>query len=210
MAYDSKKVILGEWQDVTGDTDRDALICAMLAVERREGERLGWDKPPRLWTFHLHDMNTRAVEIRKVPSRAWLRGKDNPVDDLTATATSMPRPPSELPLLRWSDVGDGLAAVAFMYEAWAAPMNSFTPEQMQQMEAGERLSEYSDQRREMRGVVAVDINNRAYILNRNRGEEPTLMTEGLDTEHSEMFQRGRAPQALRRIAYAARAGTWPR
>jgi hypothetical protein len=206
VAYvEKKRVLLGEWEDVTGDRERDGLICAVRAIERREGERRGWDQPARLWTLHLADIDSDAVEIRPVPGQAWRRGRGNPVDDLLTVAVTLPEPPAELPAVRFADCGDGLAAVAFMYEAWAAPDESLTAEQRRRAEAGERVRAESPDRVEMRGVVVVDVNGQRYSLERLRDREPRLRVEGAD----ESEFRGRLFQALQRIVYAARRGTWP-
>nr|MDT0660834.1 hypothetical protein [Micromonospora sp. DSM 115978] len=57
MAYVERvKILFGPWEQITGDRERDAMIGALRAVEVREGERRGWDRPPRLWTLHLADI----------------------------------------------------------------------------------------------------------------------------------------------------------
>ena len=57
----------------------------------------------RLWTLHLADIDSDAVEIRPVPSRAWQAGARNPVEDLVTTAARLPVPPADLARLPFAD-----------------------------------------------------------------------------------------------------------
>ncbi|MFJ5120968.1 hypothetical protein [Kitasatospora sp. NPDC088548] len=81
---------------------------------------------------------------------------------------------------------DGFAGLAFMVEAWAAPMDSVTPEEEARRAAGERTFLQADRegRREARMFTAVDINGHAYILRRLQGEPaPRLGMTGADKDH---------------------------
>lgn len=212
MAYIEKKtVLLGEWEDVTGDRERDGLICAMRAVERREGERLGWDKPARLWTLHLADIDSGAVEIRPVPARAWRRGAGNPVDDLVMTAGRMPVPPPDLAPLAFADAGDGIAAAALMSEGWTVPPELVTEQEEAARAAGQRTHAASPHRIEIRTVTAVDINGHGYVLSRLRGREPEKMQliEPAVMHAPPNEGPGRMIRSLFSLAFSARTAGWP-
>lgn len=212
MAYiDKKRILLGPWQDVTGDRERNAMIMALRAVERREGERRGWDQPTQVWTLHLADMDTDVVEIRPVPTRAWRTGAANPVDDLIATAERQPPPDRTAPHMAYADAPDGLAAVAMMTEGWAVPDTALTDDQRRRRAAGERVAVESPHRIETRMIHAADINGHGYGFNRFRGEEP-LPVDLIDPDR--MWAEtgagpGRLIRALYCLAYAARTHGWP-
>jgi hypothetical protein len=212
MAYIEKKtVLLGEWEDVTGDRERDGLICAMRAVERREGERLGWDKPARLWTLHLADIDSGAVEIRPVPARAWRQGAGNPVDDLVMTARRMPVPPADLAALAFADARDGIAAAALMSEGWTVPPELVSAEEEAARAAGQRTHAASEHRIEIRTVTAVDINGHGYVLSRLRGREPEKMQliEPAVMHAPPNEGPGRMIRSLFSLAFSARTAGWP-
>ena len=212
MAYiEKKKVLLGSWEDVTGDRERDALICALRAVERREGERLGWDKPARLWTLHLADIDSDAVEIRPVPRPAWRRGGGNPVDDLVMTAGGMRVPPTDLARLAYADAPDGIAAVASMTEGWTVPPEHVTEAEHAARDAGQRTHATNPHRIEVRTVTAVDINGHGYVLTRlrDRDPEPVQLIEPAVMHAPPNQGPGRQVRSLFCCAYAARTASWP-
>lgn len=213
MYPDKDRVLLGDWQDVTGDREQDGLICAMRAVEARLGERRGWDRAPTLFTMHLADIDTGAVEVRPVPPREWRVGLANPADDLTAISRRLPPPDRSMPTLAYADAPDGIAAVAFMFEAWAADEESLTDEQRTRQAAGERvLAEApASQRVEARILVAVDINGHGFHIARRRGHP--LEKNVILTSPDEMWAPagdgpGRVIRALHRLAVAARTANW--
>ena len=212
MAYIEKKTVLfGEWDDVTGDHERDGLICAIRAVERREGERLGWDKPARLWTLHLADIDLRAVEIRPVPTRVWRQGATNPVEDLVMTARQLNAPPADLPALAYADAPGGIAAAAFMTEGWTVPPELVTAQEHTARAGGQRTHAASAHRVEVRTVTAVDINGHGSILTRVRGREPEKI-QLIDpaTMHAPPSEGpGRLVRSLVSLADAARATGGP-
>ncbi|MBM0203523.1 hypothetical protein JNW90_10655 [Micromonospora sp. STR1s_5] len=206
------RVLLGPWEDVTGDRERDGLICALHAVERRLGERRGWDQPVRLWTLHLADIDNDAVEVRPVPAQAWQRGAPNPVDDMVMTAGQMPVPPIELPAMKYADAPDGIAGVALMTEGWAMPTDLLTEEERAARAQGQRVIANNTNRVEIRTIVAVDINGHGYTLTRMRGQEP-LPVELTDPAvmHAPPQQGpGRVARSLFGMAWAARTTGWPR
>lgn len=212
MAYiERKKVLLGDWEDVTGDRERDGLICALRAVERREGERRGWDQPARLWTLHLADIDSGAVEIRPVPGRAWRHGAANPVEDLVMTAGRLRVPPADLAALRFADAPGGIAAVALMTEGWTVAPEHVTEAEAALRAAGQRTHAANPHRIEVREVVAVDINGHGYVLTRLRGRDPEPV-QLIDpaTMHAPPQQGpGRVPRSLFCLAHAARTTGWP-
>ncbi len=212
MAYIEKKTVLfGEWDDVTGDHERDGLICAIGAVERREGERLGWDKPARLWTLHLADIDLRAVEIRPVPLRVWRQGASNPVEDLVMSARRLTAPPTGLSTLAYADAPGGIAAAAFMTEGWTVPPELVTAQERAARAGGQRTHAASAHRIEVRTVTAVDINGHGYLLTRFRGREPEkIQLIEPATMHAPANEGpGRVLRSLFSLAYTARTTGWP-
>jgi hypothetical protein len=212
VAYiERKKVLLGEWADVTGDRERDGLICALRAVERREGERRGWDQPARLWTLHLADIDSDAVEIRPVPGRAWRQGAANPVEDLVLTAGRMAVPPADLARLAYADAPDGIAAVAVMTEAWTVPPEHVTDAEQAARAAGQRTHAANPHRIEVRTVVAVDINGHGYVQTRlrDRQPEPVQLIDPATMHAPRDAGPGRVPRSLFCMAWAARTTGWP-
>lgn len=213
MYMDRKMVIFATWRDVTGDRERDALICAMTGLEAREGERRGWDKAPSLWMMWLPDIDSRNVHVWLLPQIVWRRGNDNPVDDLKAVAAALPAPVADLPRMSFADAPNGLAAVAFMTESWTADMHTLTDEQRAQVQAGRRILHKAPQRRETRNVVAVDINGYGYMSSRVRGSAPDEQVHLFEPADMWLPDQqdgpGRLPRALYRLAQAARLHGWP-
>lgn len=212
MTYiERDRVLLGPWEDITGDRERDGLICALRAVERRLGERRGWDQPVRLWTLHLADIDSSAVEVRPVPTQAWRRGAANPVDDMVMAAGRMPVPPVELPPVKYADAPDGIAAVAMMTEAWTMPDDLMTDEERAARAQGLRTIASNPHRVELRTIVAVDINGHGYTVNRMRGQDPlpVELTEPAVMHAPPRQGPGRLARSLFCMAYAARSAGWP-
>ncbi|MFF2082035.1 hypothetical protein ACFVXG_45590 [Kitasatospora sp. NPDC058162] len=206
--FEKRRVLFGEPVQITASPERNALVTALKAIEAREGERKGWDQPPRLFSLHLADIDSGAVELRVIPPRVWTRGRRNPADDLLAWAQQVPET-GPVDYLAFADSPDGFAGLAFMVEAWAAPMDTVTPEEAARRAAGERtfLDAGREGRREARMVMAVDVNGHAYTLQRLRGDaEPRVGTTGADPDHLIEESRGRAPYALGRLVHAVRTG----
>jgi hypothetical protein len=214
MAYiERKRIILGRWEDVTGNRERDGLICALRSIEAREGERLGWDQPARVWTLHLADLDTNAVEVRPVSSRAWRTGLDNPADDLRTTALSLPAPDRDLPALAYADARDGIAAVVAMNEGWMVAEEDLTDEDRAAQLRGVRSLVNNRKRVEVRTVTAVDINGYGYGLTRMRGkplEDTVRLVDRDDMWATSGVGPGNLVRSLYCLATAARLGTWPR
>lgn len=174
-----------------GDSGQDTLLAALTAVETRMGERRGWDQKPRLWTLHLPDMDLPCLHLRVMPEHLW-RGPGHPIDGLVNYAARLPDPRPGLPEAAFADSPDGFCGVAFMSEGYAVAPQDLTPQEMDRIHAGERLTLTHPARREIRTVAAADINGRIYHVQRFRGEQPTRRITTAD--------RGYIPWALGRIA----------
>ncbi|MFF4821266.1 hypothetical protein ACFY2K_42565 [Kitasatospora sp. NPDC001309] len=209
MALERRKVLFGEPVEATGDAERDALATAVKAIEAREGERRGWDQPPRLFSLHLADIDSGAIELRIIPPRQWASGHRNPADDLAAWAMRYPAPGPVTPLA-FADSPDGFAGIAMMYEGWAAPDDAkLSPEEEARRALGERTFTQRSDRVEVRMVTAVDINGHSYLLRRLRGREVELAVTAADPDSSVRNigeARGKLPHAIGRIAHAVRTG----
>ncbi|RCG21941.1 hypothetical protein DQ384_36390 [Sphaerisporangium album] len=191
--WDRSRVLISQVRSVTGDLERDTLLAALVAIEHRMGHRRGWDQPARLWTLHLADVDSGAIEARTMPPRTWQSGHHrNPADALMAHAARLPDPPAGAPMVRFADSPDGLAGVAFMAEGFSVPPALLTAEQRTRAADGERVALDHPERTEIRTLTAVDINGRVYHVQRFRDEDPTARTQDTD--------RGRVPWALGRIA----------
>ncbi len=167
-----KKILLGNYEPVTGDPQRDTLICALRAIEQREGERRGWDQQPQLWTLHLPDLTSDAVEVRPIPVRAWQRGCTNPADDVAMTAAAIGRPPRDIPVVSFTDTPDQVAGVAMMVESWGVFEELMTDKDRAARAAGQRNLHTNPHRLELRNMVMADINGYGCTLNRVRGRDP--------------------------------------
>lgn len=212
MYLDPKKIIPGPWRDVTGDKERDALICAMTALEEREGERLGWKKRPTLWLMWLPASGGNQVLAGRLTPMVWHTGTRNPVDDLVTTAYRQPPPQRDTPRMSFADSPDGLAAVAFMTEAWGAPLDTLTDEQRAANAAGKRIMHQAEQRQEMRTITAVDINGYGYGMARISGQPlapDVTLSEPADIWLPGGHGAGRLPRALFCLARAALVHGWP-
>lgn len=212
MAYlHGKKVLFGDWQDVTGVPERDALICAMGAIEQREGERRGWDKGPRAFTMHLANMDSRTVEMRELPRRAWAHGLTNPADEIERTAAGLAQPPDVRPDMAFADAPDGIAAVAFMVEGWGVPQDLDRAEDQVARAAGKRTLHTNPDRWEVRTVNAVDINGWGYVLMRVRGQglAPVTLIDRELMLAPPNAGPGKVARSLFRMAWAARTQGWP-
>jgi hypothetical protein len=205
MAAERKKILLGTWEDVTGDRERDALICAIRAVEAREGERRGWDQKPRLMALLLPEVDSEAVHIDVVPTRLWAGGR-NPVDGLISAATRVPVAPPDRSggPIAFADSPGGFAGLAFMTEGWTAPPEATSAEEEARRAAGERTFAERPDRIEVRMVTCIDINGHLYQLNRIRDGKPELDV----TDNAPLSGVGRLVQALQRLTVAVHTGAW--
>lgn len=224
MYFERKKIIFTDMQQVTGDRERDALIASMRVVEEREGERRGWDLPPRLYTMHLHHIDSGTMELRPVPQTLWRsvppmlwgRVESNAVDELLTTALKLRIPPDRNAApLAFADSPDGIAAIGLLHEGWAATpelLETMSDDMAKRLDAGERVIHQLPGRMEVRFFNAVDINGCGYVLPRVRGNrlaDPELY------EREDMWPEpgqdgpGRLITALYCLAYAARVSGWP-
>jgi hypothetical protein len=211
--FQQKKIFVKDWREFTGDSERDGLLNAMRAVEAREGERRGWDQPPRLYTVHLHDIDSGTVALREVPRVLWRRpGTDNPADDLKILAALQPPPQRDAARMAFADAPDGISAVALMFEGWASPVDEIPDDLKARQAAGERVIHLMPQRQEVRSVHAVDINGYGYLLTRIRGEQ--IDDKPVLWEPQEMWADadagpGLLVRAMYCLAAAARTHGWP-
>lgn len=212
MYVDPKRVVPGPWRDVTGDKQRDALICAMTALEGREGERRGWARQPTLWLMWLPVIDGQHVVVGRLTPLVWRAGNPNPVDDLLVTANRQPAPDPAMPRMSFGDTPDGIAAVAFMTEGWSAPLETLTDEQRAARAAGKRVMHEAAHREEMRRITAVDINGHGYMIWRRRGQ-PLDPEVKLSDPGDMWLPGGQGPGRLSRslfcLARAALVHGWP-
>ncbi len=206
-----KKILLGNYEPVTGDPQRDALICALRSVEQREGERRGWDQHPQLWTLHLPDLTSEAVEVRPVPTRAWRRGCANPADDVAMTAAAIGRPPLDLPVVSFTDTMDHVAGVVMMVESWGVPPEQMTNQDKAAAAVGRRNLHSNPNRLELRSMVMADVNGYGCTITRLRGrdpEPPLLFTR--EQMQAPVWQGpGKVARSMLSLAWAARTRGWP-
>jgi hypothetical protein len=196
---DTKIVFIKDYIKLTGDPDKDLLISALAAAEIREGERKGWDKAPQVWELRLNKPG--QLSIMMMPDHLWHTGHQNPSDDLAQLASPLPDPPLDVPQLPLGTSLGGLAALAFMSEAWARNEKDAPVDVPEPPGRGDpyRLNEFHPNRIEVRTVCAVDINGVLYAVFRERGKKPAL--EVCDIPGV----RGQVPQSLHKLIYAIRA-----
>ena len=209
MALERRRVLFSKPVEATGNAERDALATALTAIEAREGERRGWDQPPRLFSLHLAHIDSGAIELRVIPPRQWASGHPNPADDLAAWAMRFPAPGPVTPLA-FADSPDGFAGIAMMYEGWTTPDDvEDSPEERARRARGERTYAERADRIEARMITAVDVNGHSYALRRLRGREVETATTAAGpagTARNITDTRGRLPHAIGRIAHAVRTG----
>ena len=203
---DRRRILFGDFEEVTGDQERDLLICALRAIEQREGERRGWDRPPQLMAMIMPSVESAYMHIDVIPAQRWRGASPNPVDWLTSTAVRQPISPPDRSKgpIRFADSPGGFAALAFMSEAWTAPPESVGAEEQARRERGERTFASNPDRVEMRTLAAMDINGHLYNLSRLRGFEPELVV----TDNAPLSDVGRLVQALQRLTTAAYEGVY--
>ncbi|MDH6130358.1 hypothetical protein [Kitasatospora sp. GP82] len=207
MGLERRRVLFGEPERITGNAEQDALATALRAIEAREGERRGWDQPPRLFALHLADIDSGAIELRVVPPRLWaVPGHRNPADALAAFAARFPEPEA-VGHLAFADSPGGFAGLAQMHEGWAAPDDAEeSAEERARRAAGERTYKDRPDRLEVRLVIAVDINGHSYLLRRIRGGEAEMVSTAATDDRHISQARGRVPHALGRLVHAVRTG----
>ncbi|MGY3677375.1 hypothetical protein [Streptomyces sp. TE33382] len=192
---------LGLFQDDLAD----AMATALHAIEAREGERRGWDRPARLFTVHLESLDSRSIELRMVPTRSW-NGRDiNPADALINVARNLPHPPADLRRREYAD--SPVAGAALMFEGWARPNNREPTEYEQRAaELGMRVNHLAPDRVETRCVYGVDINQQQFHVFRTRGGEARVHSSSEADADGSTKGSGRIPDALNRIVHALREG----
>ncbi|WP_143658434.1 hypothetical protein [Embleya scabrispora] len=182
----------------------EALKKALFSIEKRQGERRGWDQPPRLFTVHLADRRSRSIELRVVPRRLWVSWRNvagrqeeaNPADSLKLLASrceDVPPAVTRLPYL-----AAPLVAVAYMSEGWGV-LRPPTSVEQEAMALGLRTLHRASDRVEFRILDAVDINQEKAGVIRVRGADATVHGPG-----SSLGTGGAVSHALSRIVHALR------
>jgi hypothetical protein len=206
-----KEILLEPVEHITGDRQRDALICALRAVERREGERRGWDQHPQMWTLHLPNPASETVEVRPVPAEVWKNGCANPADDVAVAAKRIGRPPLQPVPTSFADTPEHVAGVVMMVESWGVPQDLLTEENKKAAAAGTRSIHTNAHRMELRSMVMADVNGHGYILTRVRGSEPEppLLFTPKQMQAPSGEGPGKVGRAMLSLAWAARERGWP-
>lgn len=83
-----------------------------------------------MFTAHLADIDTRALEIRPIPTRVWISGHTSPVDHLAAYGARLPDPPPALPPTRFADSPAGVAAAVFLFEGYTVAEDDLTDNEL--------------------------------------------------------------------------------
>lgn len=192
---------LGLFQDDLAD----AMATALHAIEAREGERRGWDRPARLFTVHLEGVDSRSIELRMVPTRSW-NGRDiNPADALINVARNLPHPPDDLRRREYAD--SPVAGAALMFEGWSRPNDrELTAYEQRAAELGLRVNHLAPDRIETRCVYGVDINQQQFHVFRPRGEDAQVYSNSEPDGDGSTKGSGLIPHALNRIVHALREG----
>ncbi|MEU8759484.1 hypothetical protein [Streptomyces sp. NPDC048659] len=186
----------------------DAMATALHAIEAREGERRGWDRPARLFTVHLASLDSRSIELRMVPTRSWNSRNINPADALINVARNLPDPPEGLRRREYAD--SPLAGAALMFEGWGRPNDrELTEYEQRAAELGLRVNHLAPDRTETRCVYGVDINQQQFHVFRARGEEARVYSSSEAGSDASATGSGLIPHALNRIAHALREGHRP-
>ncbi|MEU6405314.1 hypothetical protein [Streptomyces sp. NPDC046985] len=183
----------------------DAMATALHAVEAREGERRGWDRPARLFTMHLADIDSHSIELRVVPTLMWNSWGINPADALTRLAGHLPDPPAEPRRREYAD--SPITGAALMFEGWGRPGDrELTESEQRKVERGMRINHLAADRIETRCVYAADINQHQFHVFRVRGEEARVYSSAKLAADTATSGSGRIPDALNRIVHALREG----
>ncbi|MCM2431000.1 hypothetical protein [Streptomyces sp. RKAG337] len=183
----------------------DAMATALYAIEAREGERRGWDRPARLFTVHLADHSSRSIELRVIPARAWNSRDINPADALTSVARNLPQVPADLHRREYAD--SPVAGAALMFEGWGRPGDREATEYERRAgEMGMRVNHLAPDRIESRCVYGVDINQQQIHVFRTRGEKARVYSSAVPGSDRPASGSGRIPDALNRIVHALREG----
>lgn len=192
-----------------GDHALDLLIGSMRALEEVEGEQKGWDLPPQLFLMHLigRDGAEGGFYAQPVPHQLWFDHRE-PGRGLQMLSWRYPPPEPDDPVISYLDSPGGVAAFAFVHEAWAL-YNPGTARAKEIAAGRQRIATAAD-RVEVRCVTAADINGNGIFLTRQRGEaEPSLMkpyTRADLRNKDETTGPGRIMPALYRLVNAARTG----
>lgn len=185
------------------DKMADAMATALAAIEQREGERRGWDRPARLFTVHLADLDTRSIELRVVPGWLWGAQVRSPADAIARTARHLPSVPPAVEHRSYADAP--VAGIAAMFEGWGRPADREPTEYEQRSIAqGRRVNHLAPDRIESRLVYAVDINQEEFYVRRRRGHQPQVLSTAQRDQTT--VGAGLAPLGLGRIAHALREG----
>ncbi|MEU1155541.1 hypothetical protein ABZ369_21350 [Streptomyces sp. NPDC005918] len=183
------------------DPHANTIAAAIVAIEAQCGEREGWNRPSRLFTLRL--LPGDRVETALYPEGIWNPGGLNPADALSGLSSSLPPVPD---LLLPADASQApVCAVGFMFEGWMRDTTVPLPpavEGLRQM--GVRVNHLLPNRREVRLVHAVDLNQRTFHVKRQRGGEADVRVAGGRDDAA--GPEGTVSVALARIMHAMRNG----
>ncbi|MER5356607.1 hypothetical protein ABT093_40600 [Kitasatospora sp. NPDC002551] len=129
------------------------MATALAAIGHREGERRGWNRPARLFTAHLADLDTRSIELRVVPGRLWGAQVRSPTDAVVHTARQLPAVPPAVEHHSYADAP--VAGIAAMFEGWGRPADRKPAKYEQRsITQGRRVNHLAPDRVESRLVYA--------------------------------------------------------
>jgi hypothetical protein len=190
----------------TGEPDRDLIIRTLFTLEQKLGEDNGWDAPAVFMVLVMPQPGIIAAGI--IPQESWMPGEGCPPDALADLADRYPAPPLLGAAFRRPADAAGspgaLVGFALMCEAWGLPTENINPLHRAAARAGLRTFQDDPDRMEARHILAVDVDGRAYLVCRRRGEDKPAL-DMTDVPAS----RGNVTTTLDRLTRAALAGTFP-
>ncbi|WP_331752153.1 hypothetical protein [Streptomyces sp. NBC_00829] len=183
------------------DPHANTIAAAVVAIEAQWGEREGWNRPSHLFTLRL--LPGERVETALYPEAIWTPDGVNPADALSGLSRSLPPVPD---ILLPADAAQApVCAVGFMFEGWMRDTTVALPPEVERLrKMGMRVNHLLPNRREVRIVHAVDLNQRTFHVKRHRGGEADVRVAGLP-DHA-AGPEGTISVALARIMHAMRNG----
>ncbi|WP_432137125.1 hypothetical protein [Streptomyces sp. bgisy154] len=181
----------------------DAMATALAAIGHREGERRGWNRPARLFTIHLADLDTRSIELRMVPGRLWGAQVRSPTEAITHTARYLPVVPPAVEHRSYADAP--VAGIAAMFEGWGRPADrELTEYEQRSIAQGRRVNDLAPDRIESRLVYAWTSTRRSSTSDASAATSPRCSPPPSATRPRSA--PGSSPLGPGRIAHALREG----